>query len=220
MDWEWSNNLAYVIGLITSDGNLSKDGRHIDFTSKDLEQVENFKKILNLSNKIGNKFRGKNDNNIYYRIQFGNVDFYKFLISIGLQPCKSKIIESILVPQVYFVDFLRGYFDGDGFTYSYWDKRWKSSFLLYLGFVSASLGFMEWMKTRIDCFYGIKGTIKSCGKAAFQLVYGKKGSIVLISKLYYHNKVICLKRKKLKIWKALRIIQKQAGMSKLVNEHA
>lgn len=32
---KWSPKFAYCIGLITSDGNLSKDGRHISFTSKD-----------------------------------------------------------------------------------------------------------------------------------------------------------------------------------------
>ena len=41
-----SPDLSYIIGLITTDGNLSKDGRHFDFTSKDIEQVKNFKKIL------------------------------------------------------------------------------------------------------------------------------------------------------------------------------
>ncbi len=40
---QWSPELAYAIGLLVADGCLSKDGRHIDFTSKDLELVESFK---------------------------------------------------------------------------------------------------------------------------------------------------------------------------------
>ena len=52
---KWTGGLAYIIGLITSDGCLSKDGRHIDFTSKDLDQIQNFTKILGLNNKIGIK---------------------------------------------------------------------------------------------------------------------------------------------------------------------
>lgn len=55
----WRANFAYAIGLIASDGCLSKDGSHIDFTSKDLEQVENFRKVLGLKNRIGLKSRGK-----------------------------------------------------------------------------------------------------------------------------------------------------------------
>lgn len=55
---EWTQNFAYAIGLITTDGNLSKDGCHIDFTSKDKELVETFRKCLGINNKIGLKSRG------------------------------------------------------------------------------------------------------------------------------------------------------------------
>lgn len=49
---EWSSNLAYAIGLITSDGNLSKDKRHIKFGSKDEELMEKFKQSLSLGNTV------------------------------------------------------------------------------------------------------------------------------------------------------------------------
>ncbi len=45
---KWTANLAYAVGLITTDGCLSKDGRHIDLTSKDLEQCELSKTKLNI----------------------------------------------------------------------------------------------------------------------------------------------------------------------------
>jgi len=31
---EWSRKLAYAIGLITTDGNLAKDARHMTFVPK------------------------------------------------------------------------------------------------------------------------------------------------------------------------------------------
>ena len=49
----WDNNFAYGIGLIASDGCLSSDKRHIEFSSKDLELVINVKKSFSLKNKIG-----------------------------------------------------------------------------------------------------------------------------------------------------------------------
>lgn len=70
----WSKNLAYAIGLIATDGCLSKDGRHIELTSKDLEQIANFKKILNSDNKIGTKKSYYNPNRKYYRLQLSNVN--------------------------------------------------------------------------------------------------------------------------------------------------
>ncbi|MBI5356744.1 LAGLIDADG family homing endonuclease [Candidatus Collierbacteria bacterium] len=214
---KWNPNLAYAIGLITADGSLSKDGRHIDFTSKDIEQIKNLKKILNLKNKIGTKYSGRKDGKIYFRIQFGDVKFYRFLNSIGLNPNKTKNLKIVLVPEKYFIDFLRGVLDGDGFTYSYWDKRWKSSFMLYTGVVSASKKNLEWMKKKIYKLYGIEGRIRYAGKSTFQLVYAKHNSIILLGKIYYSNNLICLKRKLLKIRKSLCIINKSAGMAKLVN---
>lgn len=44
----WNTKFAYAVGLMTTDGCLSKDKRHIDFTSKDLEQILNFQKCLNI----------------------------------------------------------------------------------------------------------------------------------------------------------------------------
>jgi len=51
VDCIWSPHFAYAIGLLATDGSLSIDGRHIDFTSKDLELVKIFKKYLGLKNK-------------------------------------------------------------------------------------------------------------------------------------------------------------------------
>lgn len=105
---DWNAKLAYAIGLITTDGNLSKDGRHITFVSKDRPLVATFKKCLNIKNKISIKSssysigKGK-----YYYIQFGNINFYRELKSIGLSPNKSKNITSLKIPEKYFAGTYR-----------------------------------------------------------------------------------------------------------------
>src|SRR5262245_26965983 len=127
----WSEALAYAIGLMVTDGNLSSDGRHLELTSKDEDQLIAFMKCLDISVKIGYKTSGYTGKKTAH-IQFGDVNFYKFLLSIGLMPNKTKVLGSIKVPDEYFFDFLRGHFDGDGCSYSYWDPRWHSSFMLYI----------------------------------------------------------------------------------------
>lgn len=206
----WNANLAYIVGLITTDGSLSKDGRHINLTSKDIEQINTFARILNLNNKVGEKNSSFNPEGKYYQIQFGNVKLYKFLLSIGLTPNKTKTLGRLKVPDRYFADFLRGHLDGDGFTYSYWDKRWKNSFMLYTGFVAANRSHLEWIRDKVNELYSIYGKIKSSGRSAFQLVYAKKGSILLLSKLYYSQSIPCLSRKRFKIKHALDIIVRNA----------
>ncbi len=207
----WSANLAYAIGLITTDGCLSNDGRHIDLTSKDLDQLEAFKKILKLSNMIGRKYAGSDRSRYYYRIEFGNVKLYRFLLKIGLTPHKSKTIRSLKIPEIYFIDFLRGCLDGDGYTYSYWDARWKSSFMLYTGFASASMEFLLWLNQEIQKILGYGGKIKGTPRC-YQLVFAKKASLELLEKIYYKPNLVYLKRKRFKIEQALAIIRKQAGV--------
>lgn len=52
---KWSPRFAYAIGLITTDGCLYNDGRHINFTSKDRDLAETFMEYLGLKVKIGRK---------------------------------------------------------------------------------------------------------------------------------------------------------------------
>lgn len=213
----WNSDLAYAVGLIATDGSLSIDGRHINLTSKDLEQIETFKKVLHLNNKIGLKRSSYIRNRVYYQVQFGNVKFYRFLKKIGLTPHKTKTINNLKIPDQYFSDFLRGHLDGDGYTHSYFDPRWKNSFMLYTGFISASKNHLEWIRTKIMELYSIEGRLQFQGKSTYTLKYAKKSSIILLEKLYYKNNLPCLKRKRLKINTALSIINKQAGVEKLAD---
>ncbi|MBI4028876.1 MAG: hypothetical protein HY376_00725 [Candidatus Blackburnbacteria bacterium] len=212
---KWTANLAYAVGLITSDGCLSKDGRHIDFTSKDIDQIRTFAKILGLSNKIATKSSGSPNNKLCYRIQFGSISFYHFLVDIGLTPRKSKTINALNIPDLFFADFLRGLFDGDGYTYSYWDKRWKHSFLLYLGFVSASKKFLAWIQSTTVRLYNVSGALKFERGSTYSLKFAKRESIVILQKIYYQPNLPHLKRKYSKIQHCLGIIGKHAGVAKL-----
>lgn len=216
---EWTKDLAYAVGLIVADGSLSKDGRHIDLTSKDRDLIETFSKILHLTNKIGEK-RVKTSSVNYYRVQMGNIQMYKFLLSIGLMPNKSTIISEVKIPKQFFRDYLRGYFDGDGCTYSYFDNRWKNSYMLYTSFTSGSIQHLEWLKGRIKTIFKLEGRITYLFRGGYQLRYARNSSYILLKKMYYKHDIPCLGRKRSKIEQSLGIIDTLAGVSKLVYEHA
>ncbi len=201
----WSADFSYAIGLLASDGCLS-DGRHIILVSKDIEQLKNFMKALNIQVPISRTLSGHN-RNIASKIQFSDVLFYRFLEDIGLMQNKSKVIGSVKIPSKYFFDFLRGSFDGDGSTYSYWDPRWKSSFMFYTTFVSASKKHIFWIRGEIFKKLKVRGHITGDGrKIVFQLKYAKADSIRILKKMYYSRNVVCLSRKRLKINKMLGIV--------------
>ncbi len=204
---KWTPNLAYAIGLIATDGCLSRPefGYLIDLTSKDKEQLRNYCKCLGIPVTIGKKLSGTGKKS--FRVQFKNFLFYEFLLRLGITPAKSKTLGPLLIPDEYFFDFLRGAFDGDGCSYSYWDKRWKSSFMFYMGFASASKKYIDWIRQNVFKFLKIYGHVTKDGNGVtYQLKYAKNDSIKLCKKLYYSKKVVCLQRKRLKIIKTLDIM--------------
>jgi intein-encoded DNA endonuclease-like protein len=206
---EWSPRVAYGVGLFTTDGCLSIDGRHLDFTSKDIEQLENFKKCFDLDTKISYKTSGFTDKK-YPRLQFSDVGLYRFFESIGLEPAKTKTIGVIDIPKKYYFHFLRGHLDGDGCFYSYWDKRWKSSYMFYLTFSAYSEPHIVWIRKALKDRLGVSGHLsKPSKKRIFELKYAKKESMKILEKMYHDKDVICLSRKRLKIEKALGIMGKQ-----------
>ena len=197
----WSPQFAYAIGLIASDGCLSPNGRHIVFVSEDTEQLINFMRALNIT-----VAQRKNSN----RVQFSDVLFYRFLLTTGLMPNKSKILAQLNIPTEYFFDFLRGSFDGDGSFYSYWDPRWKSSFMFYTTFVSASKAHILWIQEKIFKRLKIRGHITKDGRGiTYQLKYAKADSLKLLGRMYYPGAQYWLSRKRLKIEKALDIVNEQ-----------
>lgn len=203
VDIKWTPEFAYAIGLLTADGCLSKDGRHIDFTSKDKELVLLFKKCLSLDNKIGTKHSGSNPKKDYFRVQFGDVVFYTWLESIGLMTNKSDKLCEVNVPDSYFADFVRGYFDGDGSFNSYWDERWRNSFMFYTKFSSTSKHFIEWLRATLEEKLDIKGSVDCLepeeGKKCYILKYAKGDTRVLVRNMYYDAGLPWLRRKREKI---------------------
>jgi hypothetical protein len=170
------------------------DGRHINFTSKDRDLAELFKKCLGIKVKVGKKTRGTEPKRQYFVVQFGDVMFYKWLVSIGLASRKSRTIGALKIPKKYFFHFLRGEFDGDGCIYSLWDPYWPNSFRYYSSFCSGSLKFIRWLRKYINKYAGIRGFVDIRDKLC-TLKYGKAETNVLFKKMFPSYSVPCLKRK-------------------------
>lgn len=175
-------DLWYLVGLITSDGNLSKDGRHIDITSKDYEFLSSIKQRYGFTNKIGNKYNTIGQLN--YHFQLTNRSFYEFLLSVGLTPRKSLTIESVNVSSSNFCDFLRGLIDGDGgiqrwIHHSNGREQWN------LRVSSGSKVFLIWLTSKIEEIIGVKGKLYEQGENIFVLKYGKMAARIIAQKCYY-----------------------------------
>jgi len=204
----WTSDLAYAVGLITTDGSLSKDGRHISLTSTDKCQIETFLKCLGKVNKIGINPMSKLSKKICYRTQIGDVKFYRWLKSIGLTPNKSLTVGKLKINKKYFPDFPRGYLDGDGSIIRYVDKyntKINKKYVynrIFIFFRSASKKHIEWLQKSIYKSRGIRGALflqkskTQLGKSRMTtLKFSTKESKILLNWMLYKKGLPHLERK-------------------------
>src|SRR3989344_5014639 len=181
----WNHNFAYVIVIIATDGNLSPDLRHLHITSKDYEMMLNCKICLGIKNKIGKKARGNEKEKKYYVLQFGDVNFFEFLLGIGLTPRKSKIMSELKIPKNYFADFFRGCIDGDGSISI--SKHPESRHPQYkVRLCSASNKFLIWILTSCRKSFGVMGgsISKKDRSSVYTLTFAKSDSIKILKMIY------------------------------------
>jgi hypothetical protein len=164
--------------------------------------MELFRRSLGIHNKVFRHARGGETLKRYYGLTFGDIYFYKFLTRIGLTPAKSKTLQAVEIPKRFFADFLRGLFDGDGSFYTYWDRRWKRSFVFQMTFCSASKSFIHWLQNKLNELYDVKGVLRR-GDGDYVIRYVKGDSIRLYNHMYRPPTDLFLSRKYNKIRSAI-----------------
>ena len=161
-DVRWSKDLAYLIGLIASDGYMSKDTRRISLSSNDEELIQFAAKMLPLPRIHVHK----TTSNISLYSTWPNL--YNFLLSIGITPRKSVTIGRLVIPDEFFFDFLRGEIDGDGHVR--YDKGKYPEIRIYSG----SKVFIEWMPETLFRLTGIQSTMPRQRSLYTLNIYGKQ----------------------------------------------
>jgi len=107
---QWSNEMAWVLGLLFTDGCLhnSRATKGVSFAQKDLGLL---KKVLNLLQCDAKIYKPSNH---VPGFSLNSDQLYEQLISLGLTPRKSLTMQFPDVPEPYVRHFIRGCWDGDG----------------------------------------------------------------------------------------------------------
>jgi predicted DNA-binding protein YlxM (UPF0122 family) len=156
----WSPAMAYVLGVICTDGNLNpgrirepwraKSASTVPIISVAQKEPELLEKILHLMNCDAKLYfskervYGKTKAGAIYHFGISNENLYDDIVNLGLTPNKSLTMQFPNTPNEFIRHFIRGCWDGDGSVYidNYSGKIGAS-------FVSGSLEFVEAMVKKL-----------------------------------------------------------------------
>jgi len=202
----WTNETAYLVGLMATDGGLTQRGKQIDFGSSDSELVETF--ISCLPRRRPRMYETVGKSRPEYRTQFKDAVLFRWLVDAGLMPRKSLTLGALSVPDALLSHVIRGLLDGDGCVINvnqygrnargepyYWE-------CLVTKFNSASPQHILWLRNVINTAVGIKGYVTIYVQRRhplYILCYAKRESVKLPPWLYSDPDGPCLTRKR-SIW--------------------
>jgi intein-encoded DNA endonuclease-like protein len=178
---------AYFLGFLYSDGNVNIRGKNIrttiEIAEKDAYILENFN--------INCKINVNNKKNTKYMCICSN-DIGKDLISKGVIPNKSLILkfpEKNSIPENLIRHFIRGYFDGDGGFHIYQHKNSLS----IVSYMVGTKEFLEGVINYLPCEAKLKQITQ---KNTYEIRINKKVDIFNFGNFLYNESDIFLIRKK------------------------
>ena len=112
----WSPDMAYVLGVLYTDGCIAQDLYRFTVAQKEPELLEKCLKLMESDAKIAfTKKRGIAG--AIYKFQINGKALIEDLLKLGLKPNKSLSLDFPEVPLSYVRHFIRGCWDGDGSVY-------------------------------------------------------------------------------------------------------
>src|SRR5437660_12338251 len=109
---EWSDSMAYIVGLTATDGCLITGRRVVNFKSEDRQLVETYLRLLGRLNRI--RIVKTRTGGVVYVTQFHDSRLYRWFLSVGLTPRKSLTLGAIPVPDQFLLPLARGLMAGVG----------------------------------------------------------------------------------------------------------
>ncbi|MBP7805071.1 MAG: hypothetical protein KA052_02535 [Candidatus Pacebacteria bacterium] len=196
----WNSDMAYILGFLYADGNVTKNtrgGEYLSFYSADRGILADMRKKMKSKHKLSKR---STLTGCVYRIQIGSKEIVSDLSKIGLRETKVYRMQFPSVPKEYIPDFIRGFFDGDG---NVWVgrthvNRIRTTIGIQAAFTSASREFLSELHIELRRL-GIQGgsLFKIKGKQCGRLCLSIKDSLKLYEIMYNASTSLFLNRKKL-----------------------
>lgn len=190
---KWSHDMAYILGFIAADGNISHSYLTIGLQKQDEEILEKIKNKLNYSGNIRysqSTCQKKHFNTSVLNIS--SVTLCEDLKKIGIMERKSLLLQDFsFVPEQYEIDFIRGYFDGDGTVgtnYPINSKKVRSNVIqIRTRIVSGSFKLITYIKNTFVKYNLTNVKVNKKGSNLYEICYSTKDSIKIFELFYGQN---------------------------------
>lgn len=203
---EENSNMAWLLGFLASDGNISKNENRIriELSVVDREILERIKEIVKIENPI--KIRENKRGFVFASLEWSCAEHKKDLEKYNIIPQKTyTLLPPTKLNEKFYIDYIRGYFDGDGTINLNLTRGGKSKNLRW-GICGASKPVLEWIIGVLKERYNIPSVNihkdSSHEKDFYSFVYSTNATRKIYDILYTNNS-LSLKRKKEKYEKLL-----------------
>jgi hypothetical protein len=174
----WSDDLAWLIGLIWTDGNLSENT--VEICSKDKDLIQTVADLISQEGGVRPKNKGA-----AWRVVFTSKKVNKFLKEVGLTEAKSFTVAWPLgLPEAFEGDFVRGVIDGDGSVLIRKARPGQKAPDLTVSIVGASKGFIDSLAAWLDK-QGIRNNVRVSHHNVFVINVAHQDSLRKLYGLIY-----------------------------------
>ena len=209
-----SHNMAWVLGFLASDGNVSKDRNkiRIELSYIDEEILQRIKTTIKIENPI--QFREDKKGRKLVLLGWSSKQHKEDLARYSIVPNKTFILDPpYALSHKYYLDYIRGYFDGDGTININMCHQGRSKAIRF-GICGASKPVLDWI---VDVFeeYGVPRVNphldSSHEKPFYSIIYSTRASRKIYKLLYGNLKEdsLYLQRKKDKYERILKEVPEQ-----------
>jgi len=205
---------AYFLGLLMSDGCNTNEGFSISLQEGDKEILEKFQKALNHTGKLKCTIPKKKHWKNMYSFNAYSCKISQDLSNLGIFPNKTHFADFPNIPPNLYRHFIRGVFDGDGCIHINLKGQYTFSIMgniLLLNKIEKIFNFLG-----INCTSGVKNNHKNIK----QIFVSGNVNCKLLFKYLYENATLFIERKKFKMENIplVRCINKYQKKVKIIEE--